>query len=358
MRKIIIALCCYCFTAPALLAQSALKIKLHPVVAPQLAEPPASLEAAWKLAHRQGDPVTTVIPLQDIYVKGHNQLSALVAKIDATAPKGDEPRDVTKEADVAVAQMKNGNDEVNNSPEMQAAMKEFYIKLQGDEKFAAEFEAKSEAEQAAYIQNLLKSHNVKASGKPANNNKAAQMGKEIEDINQLASEMAAWQQSLETKYYKPLRNQDVSVHKAIDVRENAALKALPLITSGEYTGPDPMKEKAISNQYFNEHMEAATAVLEKDRQLWLQFKKEYLSGLARYDARLEAIGWGDNISNPLLKPGIANLQKALLELAGKLLECDQKMTYTAASWYGTYLDRPETKRQQKEITMAYLNVSF
>ncbi|NLR81459.1 hypothetical protein [Chitinophaga eiseniae] len=279
MRKLIIALCCCCLTAPALLAQSALKIKLHPVIALQLVEPPASLEAAWKLAHRQDDPVTTVIPLQDVYAKGHHQLSALVARIDA-------------------------------------------------------------------------------SGKPTNNRQAAQMGKEIENINSLASEMAAWQQSLEMKYYKQLRNQDISVHKAIDVREDTALKALPLITSGEYTDPDPMKEKAVSNQYFNEHMKAATAMLEKDRQLWLQFKKEYLSGLARYDARLEALGWGDNINNPLLKPGVANLQKGLLELADKLLECDQKITYTAASWYGTYLDRPETKRQQKEITMAYLNVSF
>jgi hypothetical protein len=350
MKKILFTGCFFTMVCVTATAQTALKIKLVPL-AERLPSPPATLEEAYKLAHTGG----YVNAKQDVYNHAQQQIEEVIEKIAATAPK-ETDKSVEKNADVAVDLMKSGNSFVQGSPEMQAVMKELYMKLEGDEKFAESFEGKSEAEKQAFIQELLKKHNVKASTKPVTNNDA--LGREAEEFKKLTMEVGSCQQNMETKYFRPLSHPDKSGYDALDKKEAAELKALPIITMGEYTGVDPRKEQAIRDRYFNEHMKLAKGLLEKDRQLWAQCKSDFLTGLARFDTKLAAIDWGGKLVNPLLRPAIAGVQKNLLEMAHKMLACEHIMTYNAATWYAAYLARPTTKKQAKDITMAYANIVF
>jgi len=352
MKKIIGIAGMLCISAIATHAQTALKIKLHPIAA-GIPAPPASLEEAYKYAHPPKEAVSTVNNRQDIYLQAQKQLAAVMVKLE---PNDNEPpKTAEQQADMVVSLAKSSNSFVNGSPEMQAAMKALYLKLQNDEKFAEDFEAKSEAEKMAYIQQFLSGYNIKAPTKPTVN---TDLGKEATDIRLLTEELMHYQQALETKYYKPLSTRDESAHKALSAKEAAEIKALPILKMGEYTGVDPIKEKQLRNKYFNEHMKVAKAQLEKDNKLWQQYKTDLLAGLARFDTKLAAMDWGSKLVNPLLKPSIAGIQKGLLEMADHMVECEHAMTWQAASWYAQYLDRPETTERKKEITMAYGGMVF
>lgn len=342
-----------CISGIATIAQTALKIKLQPIAA-SIPAPPASLEEAYKYAHPPTATVSTVNTRQAIYQQAQDQLAAVMTKLEANPNEA--PKTTEQQADVAVSLAKSGNAFVNGSPEMQAAMKAFYLKLQGDEKFAAAFEEKSEEEKIAYIQQFLSSYHIKAPSPSAAANKSADPGKEAIDIRKLTEEMLQYQQALDTKYYRPLSKPDESAHQALSAKEAAELKALPIVKMGEYSGADPLKEKQIRNKYFNEHMKVAKAQLERDHKLWQQYKTELLAGLARFDGKLEAIDWGGKLVNPLLKPGIASIQKGLLEMTDHMVACEHIMTWQAASWYAGYLGRPETAARAKEITMAYAGI--
>ena len=351
MKKILFTGCLFtmaCFTATA---QTALKIKLVPL-AERLPSPPVSLEEAYKLAHNNG----AISSKQDVYNHAQQQIDEVIEKIEATAPK-ETAKSVEKDADVAVDLMKTGNSFVQGSPEMQAAMKDLYLKLEGDEKFAEAFEAKSDAEKQTFIQQWLKKYNVKGSTKPVTTNNDV-LAREAEDFKRLSMELSTCRQNMETKYLHPLSHPDKSGHDALDRKEAAELKALPIITIGEYTGVDPDKDRQIRARYFNEHMKVAKAMLEKDRKLWAQCKSDFLAGLARFDTKLAEMDWGGKLVNPLLRPGVAGMQKSLLEMAHKMLACEHIITYNAATWYAAYLDKPTTKKQAKDITMTYAHVVF
>lgn len=354
MKKILFTGLLFTMAYLAASAQTALKIKIAPL-AQQLPAPPTSLEEAYRLAHTSGSDVTTVNTKQDIYNHASEQINAVIAKIEATTPKQEE-RSVEKDADATVAAMKSGNSFVKGSPEMQAAMKAFYIKLQSDEAFATAFEAKSEAAKMTFMQQWLQKYSVKAPTKPAA--PGAGLAQEAAALKQLSMELATCRQNMETKYFRPLSKPDMTAHDVLSQKEAAELKALPIITMGEYSGVDPKKEKEIRTRYFNAHIKVAKTILERDRKLWAQGKSDYLAALARFDTKLMEIDWGGKLTNPLLKPAVATMQKEMLQLADKMLDGAHIMTYNAATWYAAYLNKPETMQQQKAITMAYLNNSF
>lgn len=331
MKKILFTGCLICFACLGGTAQTALKLKLVQVVSDKLPAPPASLEVAYHLAHRAGEQKKTVSSKQDVYNHAQEQINAVIAKIEAGAP----PPSKAESADIAVDMAKQSNSFVAGSPEMQRSMRDLQDKLQNDEKFAEEFEAKSDKEKVVFLKEWNKKYNVKAPTKPVEINNS--VGNEMETMRKLAMEMAAFQQQLETKYLNQLSKPDQSVHEVLEKKEAAEVMALPIIQVGEYTGADPGKEKQVRTKYFNEHMKVAKDALLKNKELWFLAQKDYLAGLAKFDGKLADIGWGDKLINPMLRPGVGDLQKGLLEIANKLMDCEHVMTYQAATWYATSL---------------------
>ncbi|MBO9727347.1 MAG: hypothetical protein J7623_01785 [Chitinophaga sp.] len=334
MKKILFTGCMICVACLAGTAQTALKLKLVQVVSDKLPLPPASLEGAYNLAHSAGEQKRTVNTRQDVYNRAQEQINTVIAKIEAGAP----PPSQAESADIAVDLAKKSNSFVAGSPEMQRAMRDLQDKLQNDEKFAEEFEAKSDKEKEIFLKEWNKKYNVKAPTGPVVTNDV--VAKEMEMFKSLSMEMGNFQKNMETRYFQPLSKPDLSIHEALDRKEAAELKALPIIQMGEYTGADPGKEKLIRTKYFNEHMKVAKDALVKNKELWLLAQKDYLAGLARFDTKLAEIGWGDKLVNPMLRPGVGGLQKGLLELANKLVDCEHVMTYQAGTWYAASLDRP------------------
>ncbi|RFS20754.1 hypothetical protein DVR12_19550 [Chitinophaga silvatica] len=331
-------------------AQTPIKSRLTGVVE-GIPNAPATLDEAYKIAKIKGQGTQHAITLpQGLYEDAKKKIDKIIGQLEANNTKT-----LTKEeaADEAVKRAASSNSFVAGSSEMQEAMKELQIKLQ-DEKFAEEFDAKSDKEKELYLKSLVKSHNVK--GNPGTIGAAT--GNEIREFNALANEINTWKQSLMTKFYNKILQEDAKEHKSIDDKQKKALDALPVITSGEYSGPDPKKEKQINNEFFEDHVKLAKAKLDTTAKLWQNYKSEYLIGFANYDTKLAAIDYGYKYNLPEWRSGVAGLQKALLEIGNDLIYCNQKLTINAASWYVKSLDRSTTGTLNKTQTLALLYVSF
>ncbi|MDQ0106838.1 hypothetical protein SAMN05660909_00312 [Chitinophaga terrae (ex Kim and Jung 2007)] len=353
MRKFILSVGMLCITCSIVESQTPIKARLTPIVA-GIPDPPKSMDEAYNIAHVNGggNPYTIATP-QSLYPAAKAQIEKAVAQLEPEKTKTEE-----EAADEAVAVAAAGNAFVRQSPEMQNAMRELQIRFQTDPKFAESFEKMTEQEKVAFLQKWNNDHRVKAPSGPLDNSKDANIGKEIQEFQALSKKMQIWQQMLKSRFYNQIMQSDADAHRHIDEQEQQALAALPDITSGEYTGPDPVKTKEIQTRYLNAHLQQAKLKLEKDAKTLREYRTEYITGLANFDNELAGIKYGDKYHVPALKSGVGGLQKALLEIANDLIYCNQQITVNAANWHVKSLDQPTTVKNGKSNLISLLYISF
>lgn len=313
-------------------AQVIIKTKMGGV-ADAVAPPPKSLKEAYQLSHTKDAGGFSVNTRQELYEEEKGKIDKVIALIDADSYKEEkmpDPTDMLKAAR-------------NEHPDMQAAMKAFYTRLQNDSKLAAEFDAMNEKQQEKYIQDYVVANGVKLSDKPVEKSKATQTaeskGKEMQMISKWMEELGKETGSRKGSYYQKLIQGDDAEHRRLDTLEQRELMALPIKQMGEYSGPDPAREKEIMDRYFTMHMKVAENQLGNDINTWNLYKQELVNSYGKFDKKLEALDWGNKLSSNQMKTGLAEAQRNLLYALSDLLECDQKITFRAASWYSNYLNR-------------------
>lgn len=227
------------------------------------------------------------------------------------------------------------------SPKQQAAMDattaEMARKMTSDPEFAQKFARMSEAEQQAYITNMLADNGLKpASGTPNTNMKPV-AGTDIDwmgmanTLMQDAVDIHQWdaQVELQTKY--------AALHQAVDDEAGAQIQKVPMIEMGEYGHDrDPEKVKVIQQKAVARHREVAESQLKESVGLFGQYRERIKERIRPFNQALKDVDYGTSYDFGITWQIVLQAQAMMAGELGVLCKFASDVTEEAASWEARY----------------------
>jgi hypothetical protein len=174
---------------------------------------------------------------------------------------------------------------------MNDAMAEFAAKMQSDPAFAQAFAKKSEAEQQAYVQQLLADNGLKpATGTP---NMPVVEEEPVNWVDLMTTMNTEWASFLPAHSISNVIYKAEQQHARISEKLSADIEKVPMIEMGEYgRDHDPELVKALQDKALEQHRQLAGSTLLEGRQALQQLSAKFLQLYAPYHAELQKANFG------------------------------------------------------------------
>jgi hypothetical protein len=131
-------------------------------------------------------------------------------------------------------------------------------------------------------------------------------------------------------------------HAEISDRERAEIAALPQISSGEMSAPDPAQLKAVQLRAADRHIAHANLRLGAIRSEWNTRAKATTDRYAAFHEKLVTANYGLDSGNPSTKKILADAQLMILKDIGRLVSQSRAAYEESAQWMAR---RVEIERQ-------------
>ncbi len=242
----------------------------------------------------------------------------------------------------------SGKQNGQNDPRMHAAMEEIKSKTINDPKFREEFSKKPEAEQEAYIREVMNKHGLKESNhlSAANRTKIDANDKRNADRDVLmvavnkGNEMTDKQMKPMLSGKTPKKTYADSVdtrHRLIDQWQETEIKKLPIVERNEAGSfPDQAKVQEIERQAMEKHLKVVEADLKYYAADWQKKKQELKQLVAPFNEALAKARYGEGFTEGVegeFVKALAGYQSTMFQNVASLNSLSKDNHEYAAHWY-------------------------
>jgi len=127
--------------------------------------------------------------------------------------------------------------------------------------------------------------------------------------------------------------------KLLDEAELAEINKLPVIQSGEDSGPDPKAVKAVNLRKYNKKIEFENSELMKLAKVWESLRVKYVSLFKKFNDGLIKIHYGDDARNKMTKTMLGSNQARMIGELVSLISNSQNAWEEAVEVYNEKVQR-------------------
>lgn len=216
---------------------------------------------------------------------------------------------------------------------MDAATTELAQKMMNDPAFAQDFARKSEAEQQAYITQLLAQKGIQPAKGNANTPSNMPPGLDIDWAGMCTELMHSSADPNRWAAQTALQQHYAARHAETDAWAEAEIKKLPMISFGEYGHDhDPEKVKAIREEAARRHRQLGEEQWKEALPLLAQYRREALGRIAPLNDALKKVDYGKSYDFGIHYPMVLKTQEFLLKEAYELKENEIRLMEECAAW--------------------------